>query len=254
MKRGILLFGVLFLSIGIGLGGFAFTSIEGGISKGALQVPTSQIDVKDAENIPLYPNAEAVEVDGDPRVGRNTRFTTADPFEKVLAFYKDILPRHGWILVRDGTYPTYRWMDPQRTTAWGLHLDITIEVLTNGETIAHLKLFRWPEEGKVPLYPAAAEVDVDQTKNVDGLPLRITTYNVKATPQAVEDYYKEVLQEQGWKFEVGESRPISYKPGLLFRALYQKGRNLWIVAQADKDGLTRVEIKLLEYEISLPHP
>jgi hypothetical protein len=257
MKRAIPLFGLLLLSIGAVLGGIALalTNPNSEPTIGApVKVATKQIDVGDAENIPVYPSAQAVEITGEPQLERELKFRTTDSAESVLMFYRDTLPKQGWTLLIDSNYPMYQWRDPQGVAAWGLHLYISIERLIGGENLVDVRLGRWPEEGKAPLYSGAEQVEVHETENKDALPLRVTEYLVKATPQAVEDYYKSVLQEQGWTFEVNESKPISEEPGLLFRTLYGKGRNLSIVAQADKDGDTRVTMELLEYQVGLPHP
>lgn len=256
MKRTFPLVGLLLLGIGLTFGGLAMANrSDRHVSEMPVQSRTSQIDVKDVEqNLPLHPNAQAVETVVESQMERKISFRTTEPLEDVLAFYKDELPKQGWTITRDDSYPLYKWRDPQGVAAWGVHLSIRTERLLGDENLVELRSMRWPEDGKVPLYTGAEQVEVSETLSKDGLPLRVTEYIVNAPPQAVEDHYKSALQEQGWTFEVDESRPITEGPGLLFRALYGKGRNLSIVAQVTSDGRTHVEMQLLEYGTSLPHP
>ncbi len=215
------------------------------------------------EAVPLYPNAQQVEVSKQTATDRVTSFVTPDEYAQVFAFYREILPKLGWAVkedFRDSPNIVFTYRSQDVDIPWGLDLGIYVEVLIGGETKVYLRVERWPELDRLPLYERARQIEMHQEggPGSDGSAVRITTYVADATPQDIENYYKAALPLHGWAF-YQNSDPITQEPGILFTSIrhHIRVRNesfIEITATVVSKAQTRVILRVGGSYIESPLP
>jgi hypothetical protein len=208
-------------------------------------------------NVPLYPAAEGMHELIEPSSTiRYVGYVVSDSEEKVEPWYRDYLLGHGWTIYGLEYVHMYRWVDKDGPTPWGLSLTVGTIELEVDETEVELQIYRWPNVDKLPLYPGAQQVEaksVPPPKGDEGeMEVRVTTYVTEATPDEVERYYKPVLQEHTWQPDEKAQGSIDRAPGIVYHHWYgampsRDGANLYICAQPQGDGLTKVEMRVEEF-------
>jgi hypothetical protein len=245
--------------------------------------PTSAI-LPDSEYIPLYPSATIIETsDKWPeslRI-RRLRLEAPDTRDKVEMFYKQELPRIGWLLDYDSSehgapYLSlyYTWIDPEGSLPWDMELDMGVESKPDSKAEVRIDYNRIPNVENMPLYADAQEVKVYHEEipgdlELGGYPVRITTktFVTRASQQEITDYYNATLPECGWFFSgmfsgFANSQTGNLQEGLLFRGT-RRGRmatetspgttieiKLSITAKPEADGQLRVQLRATQTAVA----
>jgi hypothetical protein len=231
--------------------------------------------VTDAQRILIYPNAQNIkETDFDPKLPWR-HIIEYDVFsvgmQDVLKFYKEQLANTGWTLDHNGgiyglpatEYAGFHWSDPAGVVPYDLTFDV--RVAGNDRTSgASTWLDRKPDADRVPLYPDAQQVD-RYIKLMEGYKgsyyhQQFTSYLSNAAPSAIEEYYKTIMAQGGWRLSDDYNAGISGgMPGFLFSYVLGNTDNTWVgnvsvLITKDVSGLTKVEIRAEGDDIDPPPP
>jgi hypothetical protein len=255
-------------------------------------LPTALVDYPDIEYVPIYPNASVTsalisfnghsrniadlsraDISRDVADARNISYEVGESSDKVAEFYKQMLPKKGWLLrSNEGEESLYSWTDPQGKLRWGQYLKLVIGLtLDNARTLVNLEYGRYPEVKKgLPIYTDAQQVstghsETEMTSPSGNIPVHVTdtTYLSSASPQEISEFYNNSMFECGWYFfdrsGAGEVKTqtgeIGSQEGLYFR--YSRlgwdmrsgaGAELFITAVAQKDGRILVKLHVEESE------
>jgi hypothetical protein len=215
----------------------------------------AHLDVENAPEVPLYPDATNVSVFRAPPDDVTTiDFETPDDYQTVFSYYKQELPRYGWQLVRESSgYPRlgFIWLHGETGVNWNADLGLSFENLASGNTAIHIETIRWPDIDRIPLYTGARNVEVhtDAPTRTTSAQL-VITYEVNASPDDVAAQYLTVLPEQGWYLYTGSS-PITSESGLSFTntrlvysGMYPPITGLVVKARIGSNGLTHVTLQV----------
>jgi hypothetical protein len=174
--------------------------------------------------IPIYPGA-AVTVPDQFTVnsdGNILRLTADTDINSVLNFYRDTLPKNGWVATTDlpltsdktrGAGGTFVWIDPTNTLPWGMKLgvgvdDAPIPNSKNDRTGILLVYKKFPSIGKgLATYFPASKIETTCSENFvinfsvpdkswEGTVQK--SYLTTASPQEVSDWYSKSLPEYAW--------------------------------------------------------
>jgi hypothetical protein len=198
-------------------------------------------------------------------ISRYVGYLLSDPEDGVKPWYRDYLLRHGWTIDGVEYVNSYRWVDKDGPTPWGLSLRVETIEREVGGTEVKLDIYRWPNVDKIPLYPGAQQVDVKSVPHPKGdegeMEVRVTTYVTEASPEELESYYRPILEEHTWQLDEKIQGPIDQAPGTVYHHWYgtmggPEGANVYILAQPQADGPTKVEMRLevfnYGYEVYVP--
>lgn len=219
----------------------------------------------DIEFIPIYPGAaiavpDVYEVNTD---GRILRLTADTDINSVLKFYRDILPKNGWVPTRDrlpltsdktrGVGGTFIWTDPANALPWSMRLEVGVYDAPDPRSTADrtgilLVYKRFPAIGKgLPIYPPASNIKTTCSENfvmkfsVEDKSYRATiqkSYVTQASQQEVTDYYSTALPTYGWRLQSDGTYYGTYPtvPGLTDMLSHLE------VKISSADGGTKVEL------------
>jgi hypothetical protein len=202
----------------------------------------------DIERVPSYPKVDSItSVITRSNPIRNTLcYDTPDNFDQVLGFYKTALPEEGWTQLFDDLQAAFEWRDATGALPWGLYVHILVTGREPSGTNVCLTQERWPDTTTLLVYPRADQIDTTTFQ------AQSTTYEVRASLEDIEAYYKATLAQHGWEFVTTDSRSIEDVPGLKFRSMYPNVKNLSIVAKQDANGIVRVVLTLEQSELLAP--
>jgi hypothetical protein len=201
-------------------------------------------NIRAAERLPAYPNAEEVRVTPSNFLHQpnEIEFYTSDSLEEVAEFYTVVLARQGWT---DGG----GWWDKDFASiakgfAWPVDQGDSYKLLASflvsdgclrdpsgpvtdensvKKRCVNVELRRQPFESRIPLYPGAQDVNVQDNPHPYAtqymkLMTRTTRYKVNVSPQEVERFYRTTLADNGWASdqELMSLSPGSIETGILF--------------------------------------
>jgi hypothetical protein len=190
---------------------------------------------------------------------------TSDPEseEKLQPWYRDYLLGNGWAIDGLEYVNSYVWVDKDGPVPWGLSLRVETSRRHGGGLDVHLDMMRWPNVNKTPLFPDARQVEeklVPPPKGDEGeMQVRVTTYVAEASPEELERYYRSVLAEHLWRADEKVQGPIDQAPGIVYHHWYgtlggPEGANLFVLAQPQAGGLTKVEMRVEVFNYGYNHP
>lgn len=184
-----------------------YTSANNGITDN-ISGPDMQQYADGTPGLPLYPGAEMLSEDCIRECDSAcvTYYTITDEVAKVEAFYKENLPKSGWLAIgEDGPaegliYQNYlfMWENTSSDGPGRLYLIIGLRPESGGtDTITEIGV--WPDANNVPLHPKAKQIEVTWNKDPgDGILERVTTYTMGLSKEKALDYYKHAMAEEGW--------------------------------------------------------
>jgi hypothetical protein len=243
---------------------------------------TPPANQREAENVPIYPNAEDVKRTPSRSLNQpdELSYFTNDSLESVAAFYSTVLPKLGW----EGSEPRtdlgslkmfFSWADKDGTLPYKLVMPLTIfdgcqtdpnAAMEDNSSFVdkrciEIVLFRKPHVGRVPLLnPIGTPVVTDKPREGGFYFSRTTQYTTSSSPAEIDAFYMSTLQEYGWVPEMkvsikGINRSID--EGILFldptmESVETTGPRVVITAHSGKDGLTKVTLAAEGPEFRLP--
>jgi hypothetical protein len=216
--------------------------------------------------IPMYPGADWLHQIVEPSpTSRHVGYLLPEPVspQEVEAWYRAYLLGHGWAMDGLQYIQNYSWVDKVGPVPWGLSLRVeAIARVVAGGVDVHLDIRRWPNVNKIPSHPDAQQVKVTfvppPKENEGEMQVRVTTYITEAGPEEVGRYYKSVLAEHLWRADEKLQRPIDQAPGVVYHHWYgtmggPEGANLYILAQPQPDGLTKVQLRVEVFNFGYNH-
>ena len=178
----------------------------------------------DIEFIPLYPGAtvtvpDQFTVNSD---GNILRLTADTDINSVLNFYRDTLPKNGWVATTElpltsdktrGAGGMFVWTDPTNTLPWGMKLGVGVDDAPNPKskndrTGILLVYKKFPSIGKgLATYFPASNMKTTCSENFfinfsvpdkswEGTVQK--SYLTTASPQEVSDWYSTALPQYAW--------------------------------------------------------
>ncbi len=205
------------------------------------------------QKVPIYPGAQRL--GPIPNQSGTIAFEVRESLNKVIAFYRDALPKEGWTLNIEWSSFSfdYVWFGNAENAPSILHLDLRIyeDDNANGKlTTIYMDLMREPSPKNIPLYPDAQQVEVHNTMVTDPhwgaeVQERLVSYLTNATPSAVQAYYSSTLPQHGWSLT--EQPDYRFAQGTNFTFSLGASRTsglVNIVAEKQTNGQTRVELRL----------
>jgi hypothetical protein len=179
----------------------------------AIDVPRT---VQAAEAIPIYPGARNLEKQswstGIPVA--KTLFDVDASASDVASFYHAVLTRQGWTVEvkptpSDGT--TFLWGN-QVDAPYSLMADLYIEPPRTSGSFVELFMYRVPRASKVPVYPGADHVTIEDVPDEYGM-ARTYSFVTGDSFAQLKAYYMSILPQAGWRFIESQASDSS----LLFR-------------------------------------
>lgn len=220
---------------------------------GLIKAVNSTEVITGTDGIPIFPGAKTVDVSDDAKsihmghIEYHADVPNAT-FEQVKLFYREWLAEDGWVVVREN--PNEKkdeswtvdviWNNKSDEPPTRRYMLLGVQIVAPGRVEEHVEVHiwhqRWPEPLKLPIIPGAQQVQTTWEKHPAYTNLRVTTFLVAMEPEAVDDYYKDLLPQYGW----GETDLEMFLPGTAFRG---RGSTLVLNTEQVLSGQTLVKFQ-----------
>jgi hypothetical protein len=238
-------------------------------------IPTMLADMPDIEYVPVYQGASITVASDESIDFRHIVYEVGASIAEVTEFYKEELPKKGWVLRGSrGQATTYTLTPTSQKSPWHLYLVVVTGLaLDESKTFVNLNYGRYPdtEEG-LPVYSDAYQISSRQSdeerQSANGtsrVNVNELAYLSDSDPKAIADFYNDTMPSYGWFFyDWIANEPSSTQTGQIVSpdGLYFMSRrssfdrqtsmayDLYITASIDKEGRTFVKLHLETREVA----